>query len=204
MKKLIFITLLLMILDLFAYHYLNSIIGKIKPLKLDIKENNIIYQKKDLLIHDTGSFELLDYFIVYGKPFKYSIDDNYVNININEEKVQIPYQLVEKEIEETIIYVDRPIYQNAYENNQIEDNNSFHNEINVIETYEKPSISYNGSYSFSVNTDINSIVDTILSSISTSIPISLDYSFLNPNEKGEYIVFLNSEIDSKQIVVNII
>ena len=40
--------------------------------------------------------------------------------------------------------------------------------------------------------------------IITNIPISIDYSFLNPNEKGKYIVFLNSEIDSKQIIVNII
>ena len=200
MKKLIIALTFLLTLDLFAYYYLNQIIANLKPLELKIDENNLIYQRKDLILDDTGSFELLDYFKVIGKPVKYLVDDDFINIYINNENYQFPYIIKEKEVEiqETIVYVEKPIYETIYVQEEIETNIAYTN------PQEHTQIHSNSSYTYQVNTDINHIINDILNSIITGIPISIDYSFLNPNEKGKYIVFLNSEIDSKQIIVNII
>lgn len=200
MKKLLICTFILILLDVLAYNYLSHIINKTKAFKLEIEENNLIYQKKDIQIYDTSSFELLDYFKIYGKPCKYTIEDDFINISINNKKLKVPYQLLEKEVEETIIYVEKPVYEKVYVDKPTQ--TTIIN--NTVQSTNKPNISYSNSYTFNVETDIEYIVNTILNSISTNIPISLDYSFLNPNEKGAYTVYLNSEEGSKQIAVNII
>ena len=200
MKKLIITVTLLIALDLFAYYYLNQIIANLKPLDLKIEENNLIYQRKDLILDDTGSFELLDYFKVIGKPVKYLIENDFINISINNQNYQFPYTIKEKEVEiqETIVYVEKPVYETIYVQKETEVSTAY------IKPQENTQIYSNSSYTYQVNTDINHIVNDILGSIDTNSPISIDFSFLNPNEKGTYTVFLNSEIDSKQITVNII
>ena len=195
MKKLIFTVIILSIADFSAYYYLKYIFINKKPLEINIKENNLIYQKKDLIFDEIDSFDINDYFELIGN-FKYSIDDSNIIISNNESNYTFPYTIKEKEVQETIVYVQKPIYQTVYIEKHQEETNYIPKESSYINA--------NSSYTFNVDTDINNIVNTILSSVDTNIPVSLDYSFLNPNEKGIYTVFLNSELGSKAINVSII
>ena len=48
------------------------------------------------------------------------------------------------------------------------------------------------------------IINAIQASIDTNIRISLDYSCLNPNDEGEYPVYIYSELGNEEMIIKII
>ena len=59
-------------------------------------------------------------------------------------------------------------------------------------------------YSFSEGTDISSIIAKLGSAIDTNQKLIVDFSELNPNEKGKYKVIFSSENNRAEITVEII
>ena len=216
MKKLLLTVIILILMNIFAFYYLNILIDNKKSLDISINNDSIIYLNSDIELENIEDFKFNDYFITLkNNKYTYSLNKDNISIFHNNKEISFPITIIEKEeIQEekenikpitNVITQNKPIQEPTIKepiNTHTSNNNEY------IDTYIPPSNDYlnvsNTSYSFNKGEDINNIIAHIQSSIDSSSAYSIDYFSLNPNIEGTYIVYINSDIASKEIVVNII
>ena len=202
MRKLLFLLLFLIFLNILSYNYLKTTINNQKEYTFHINEQSFIIQKKDLIIEDTNDFIFDEYFSILSlsKPsYNYFFDDNNINITLNNKNYTYPYSIKKKEIIEVEVekintqhvpvYVPQPI----------------NNTTNYSHVSNTPYFTVNNSYySFSQGTDLSHIINAIRNAVDSPQEITLDFSLLNPNESGRYPVYFYTDSNSAEITVEII
>ena len=202
MKKLFLTAVLLIIAICFLYAYLNEIRKDKHPFVFTESDRAFLYQKKDILLNNTDEFLFEEFFSFIGnqKPaFRYRFDEGQIIISFDEHTFTFPYLIrePEKEIIETIIVKE------VYKENKVKpaENNSGsvftetrQEYFNVIKDY----------FSFSEGTDLSVIISQMSNAVDTNEKIVIDYSMLNPNEKGTYNVYLSSDEHSAVITIEIV
>ena len=216
MKKLLLTVIILILMNIFAFYYLNILINNKKSLDISINNDPIIYLNSDIELDNIEDFKFNDYFITLkNNKYTYSLNKDNISIFHNNKEISFPITIIEKEEiqeeKENIKPITNVITQNKpiQEPTPIEPINTYTPTYNEhIDTYVPPSSDYlnisNTSYLFNKGEDINNIIAHIQSSIDSSSAYSIDYFSLNPNIEGTYIVYINSDIASKEVVVNII
>ena len=214
MKKLLLTVIILILMNIFAFYYLNILLDNKKSLDISINNDPIIYLNSAIELENIEDFKFNDYFITLkNNKYTYSLNKDNISIFQNNKEISFPITIIEKEEiqEENIKPINNVITQNKpiQEPTPIEPINTYTPKYNEhIDTYVPPSSDYlnisNTSYSFNKGEDINNIIAHIQSSIDSSSTYTIDYFSLNPNIEGTYIVYINSDIASKEVVVNII
>lgn len=216
MKKLLLTVIILILMNIFAFYYLNILLDNKKSLDISINNDPIIYLNSAIELENIEDFKFNDYFITLkNDKYTYSLNKDNISIFQNNKEISFPITIIEKEEiqeeKENIKPINNVITQNKpiQEPTPIEPINTYTPKYNEhINTYVSPSNDYlnisNTSYSFNKGEDINNIIAHIQSSIDSSSAYSIDYFSLNPNIEGTYIVYINSDIASKEVVVNII
>ena len=209
MKKYI-LTIILLFLFIFAsYAYLKQISVDAIPYTLKIIDNPLIYLKKELIIEDIESFDFDEYFhILSNNEFKYKYIFNADNLNIfiNNNKYSYPYKIKEKEKEIITEYIIQEVYIENSNNNHNNNNISIQSNNDTIHSFDlEPDYFYilNDYLSFPLGSDLSQIINEIQNNIDTNIRVSIDYSSLNPNSIGEYIIYIHSDSGTKSIIINI-
>lgn len=216
MKKLLLTVIILILMNIFAFYYLNILLDNKKSLDISINNDPIIYLNSDIELENIKDFKFNDYFIILkNKKYTYSLNKDNISIFQNNKEISFPITIIEKEEiqeeKENIKIINNVITQNKpiQEPTPIEPINTYTPTYNEqIDTYVPSSSDYlnisNTSYSFNKGEDINNIIAHIQSSIDSTSAYSIDYFSLNPNIEGTYIVYINSDIASKEVMVNII
>ena len=212
MKKLISVIILLTVFICFSYRYLKNTIDEKKTFIFRLSSKPLIYCKKKLELDDQESFEFDEYFRILSNSkyqYKYSFDDENILISLNNDKFSYPYLIKEKEKEIVTEYVIKEVYVNnavSTNSNSTPEEISYHSPEGMNQSYEYEAEYLNLLNSvlyFEKGSDISDIINAIQGSIDTNVRISVDYSSLNPNDEGEYPVFIYSDKGNDQITVKI-
>ncbi len=202
MKKLILIIVFLILVIYFSFSYLKDIQKYKHSFVFEEGNRAILYQKKDILLNNVDEFSFDEFFSFIGnrKPdYRYRFEGDQIIISLDEHMFTFPFQIreLEKEIVETIVVKEiykekqeKPV-ENGSSSNQTESNQRY---FNVRKDY----------FTFSEGTDLSFIINQLSGVVDTNERIVIDYSMLNPNEKGTYDVYISSEKHSARIIVEII
>ena len=209
MKKYLLIIILLFMFIFVGYAYLSQISVDAIPYVLKIIDNPLIYLKKELIIDDIESFDFDEYFQILSNnefKYKYTFNADNLNIFINNNKYSYPYKIKEKEKEIITEYIIQEVYIENNSNNY--NNNNIPNQSNndTIHSFDlEPDYFYilNDYLSFPLGSELSQIINEIQNNIDTNIRVSIDYSSLNPNSIGEYIIYIHSNNETKSIIINI-
>lgn len=213
MKKTIPLIIILLIFIFLSYRYLKVSIDDKKTFIFRNDSKPLIYQKKELELEDPELFEFKDYFTILSNneyQYKYAFDEENIIVSLNNEKFLFPYRIKEKEKEIVTEYVIKEVYINTTSHNEINNTetvSSTHSTEGIDQSYEYEAEylnMQNNVLSFEKGTDISMIINAIQASIDTNIRISLDYSCLNPNDEGEYPVYIYSELGNEVMIIKII
>ncbi|MBQ3295121.1 MAG: hypothetical protein IJH00_01360 [Erysipelotrichaceae bacterium] len=213
MKKTIPLIIILLIFIFLSYRYLKVSIDDKKTFIFRNDSKPLIYQKKELELEDPELFEFKDYFTILSNneyQYKYAFDKENIIVSLNNEKFLFPYRIKEKEKEIVTEYVIKEVYINTTSHNEINNTetvSSTHSTEGIDQSYEYEAEylnMQNSVLSFEKGTDISMIINAIQASIDTNIRISLDYSCLNPNDEGEYPVYIYSELGNEEMIIKII
>ena len=213
MKKYIIVIIALFAFIFFSYRYLRNSIDEKKTYIFTITSKPLIYCKKKLELEDTDSFEFDEFFNILSNneyQYKYSFTDDNIMVSLNNDRFVYPYVIKEKEKEIITEYVIKEVYVNttiATQNTYQEQDTSYHSPEGINDSYEYEAQYLNltnSTLSFERGTDLSMIINAIQSSIETNMRISVDYSSLNPNDEGEYPVFIYSDKENKQLIIKII
>lgn len=199
MKKLFLIAIFLIISICFLFTYLNDIQKDKHPFVFAESDRTFLYQKKEILLNNTNEFLFDEYFSFIGSqkpPYRYHFDDSQIIISFDEHTFTFPFHIKEseKEIIETVII--KEVYKEKPTGNSSDSvlNESRQKHFDIVKDY----------FSFSEGTDLSVIISQISNAVDTNERIVIDYSMLNPNEKGTYHVFLSSDEHSAMITVDIL
>ena len=205
MSKLLFLLILLLFLNVFGYIYLKNISNERKSFPIAFKENILLYQKKDIVLYDPNDFVFEDYFVFLSfldPIYRFNVDDVSVTVLFNDASLEYPLQLKEKEIVEKIVYRDKPAsVSETVRIPEVPESSS--------SEAEKPQSTGNSHYlnlhqqrfSFPQGTDINTIVTTLTGAADSDTKITIDFSSVNPNEKGTYAAVFATDYEQKSVRV---
>ena len=218
----IFISIFLVLIDLYGFEYLNRISSEKETFNIALKDKPILVKLKNIEIYDTNDFVFDYYFKIIGLneySFDYKFNDSHITVNIYDENERysynFPFTILEKEVIKEIVYekvyinqTPKEKYENIQSNKESKPQVSLNdNNTNVHTDASNDSISfvlYNKNLSFDRDTDLGTIISSICASFSASENISLDYTQLNPSVPGSYNVFLYSASGKTEcITVNI-
>ena len=209
MRKYIFIIFILIISIIFSFQYLSKIIHSKKAYPFEPSDHAFLLQKKDISIYEEDAFVFEDYFEIYTKgrlSYNYRFQDGEINIDIADKSFSYPYEIKEKETVEKIVYeqvikeVQVPVYTGSSSSSASEQNESI-----AEEEYEQEYFTINKEcFSYPSGTELSSIIYDIQSNIDSNMNISVDYSLLNPNQIGQYSLFLIANGEKREILVNIV
>ncbi|MBQ6126606.1 MAG: hypothetical protein IJI77_06275, partial [Erysipelotrichaceae bacterium] len=178
---------------------LNDIQKDKHPFVFAESDRTFLYQKKEILLNNTNEFLFDEYFSFIGSqkpPYRYHFDDSQIIISFDEHTFTFPFHIKEseKEIIETVII--KEVYKEKPTGNSSDSvlNESRQKHFDIVKDY----------FSFSEGTDLSVIISQISNAVDTNERIVIDYSMLNPNEKGTYHVFLSSDEHSAMITVDIL
>ena len=205
MKKYLIIILFLTISIYFSYTYLMETIDSKLALKVTLNNDPLIYQKRELILDDIESFNFDDYFTVLSNSnyrISYIFNENSIDISLNDKHYIYPYTIREKEKEIVTEYVIQEVYIETPVS--VDTNNSYEHDVIQYEEEKDYLNIINSTLSISSGTDLNDIIYSIQNNIDTNVRISVDYSSLNPNYPGDYIIYIYSDIGNNQILIKII
>ena len=203
MSRLLFLILILLFLDLFAYNVLKQTSkGRISyPVSID--KHAFIYQKKDLCLEEDEEFRFFEYFgILSAKDpdLHYQKKEDSIDITLNGREFHFPYTVKEKEviehetvlIREVPVYIERPAVSSAQR--PIEADPVSHEPyLRLLRPKD----------SFPSGTEISTIIATVRSAIDTNETVTIDYSLVNPNVTGTYPICFLGEFHSCSMNVEI-
>ena len=213
MKKSIIIIIILISIICFSYRYLKNSIDEKKTYIFKITSKPLLYCRKQLELDDPESFEFAEYFSIISNneyQYKYQIEPENIVISFNNERFSYPYRIKEKEKEIVTEYVIREVYVNSAPQpvvHQSQESENIHSPEGMNQPYEYETIYMdvtNSVLSFEKGTDLSYIIMSIQDCISTNTRVSVDYSSLNPNDSGDYPVYIYSDAGNDQITVKII
>ena len=208
MRKLILIIIFLLLCIIFSYRYLIKISTERKAFSFVSHAKPFLLQKKEIVINNEEEFVFEEFFIVFSFIFlEYRIKakDNFMDIVVNEQHYQYPYKMKEKgnETVETVIYkeiyIEKPIPMN---NTPVEytENNMDYQEETESEYFKL----MNDEMTFPLETDISEIIRVCCRQIQTNMQVTIDYSQLNPNHIGQYLIFFYTDIKEYRMIINIV
>ena len=202
MKKLFLIIFLLSATICFSFAYLNNIRKERHPFLFEEGNTGFLYQKKDIILDNIEDFSFDEFFSFIGNqkcPYRYRIEEDHIIVSVNEQSFTFPYQIREPEKEIIEKVVIKEVYKEKTGNTA---------ENSTLSTYSGTNEKYfnvrKDYFTFSEGTDLSSIINQLSNAVDTNEKIVVDYSMLNPNERGTYDVYLSSEEHSARIVVEII
>lgn len=203
-KFLSLLIIFLFAINFYLFNYLQHFLISRKAYDISFTDKPLIYQKKELLLDDSDSFDFNYYFDVLSindYSFSYYFKDEKLYIKINNGSVYEyvfdylikPVPVIEKEIIKEI-YVNRnePISEIPKEIKQ-ENKPLTRNNITIN----------NNHFSFKQYTDISNIIAAISSNIVSNESITIDYSSLNPNVPGIYTVYIISSENTYSLTIEI-
>ena len=202
MNRLFLIIAALIIVISLSFSYLKEI-RKDRHSFLFVEGNTgFLYQKKEILLDQIEDFTFDDFFSFIGNQkcnYRYTFEDDTIVVTVNEQTFTFPYEIKEpiKEIVEKVVikevYKEKPVNtaDSVTVTTDIGSNDKY---FNVRKDY----------FLFSEGTDLSIIIRQISGAVDTNERILIDYSMLNPNEKGTYDVNLTSDEHSARITVEIV
>lgn len=201
MKKLILIIFFLSLIIFFSFTYLKDIQKHKHSFIFEEVNRAFLYQKKEILLNNVDEFSFDEFFSFIGnqKPdYRYYFKGDQIIISLDEHMFTFPFQIrePEKEIIETIII--KEVYKEKQE--MPAENSSSSNQTESNQKYFSVKKDY---FKFSEGTDLSFIINQFSVAVDTNERIVVDYSMLNPNEKGTYDVYISSDNHSAKIVVEI-
>ena len=203
MRRLLFALITFSFMNVVSYVYLKNMISDKRVLEFEPSETVLFYRNKDIEFYEDEDFSFDEYISVITniKPkYTYDMSDGILTVRTAEKTVKFTYMIKEPEIieTETIVIQEVPVYIN---NTSSSNTSSVNTQTQVLsDTF---SVNQN-KYRFSAGTDLNTIISQIRNAVSSSQEITIDFSTLNPNEKGSYIVYFYSGNNKAEISVEIV
>lgn len=208
MRKLMLIIIFLLLCIIFSYRYLIKISTERKAFSFVSHAKPFLLQKKEIVINNEEEFVFEEFFIVFSfndLEYRFKAKDNFMDIVVNEQHYQYPYKMKEKENEtvETVIYkeiyIEKPIPMNNAPVEYTENNTD-----NQEETESEYFKLMNDEMTFPLETDISEIIRVCRRQIQTNMQVTIDYSQLNPNHIGQYLIFFYTDIEEYRMIINIV
>lgn len=185
MFKKIILVIILTILDILAYIYLDNSILNLKSYEYKYSNKPLIYLNKKIELYDINDFVFEDYFEVLdfnNNSYKYYIDSDNKQIIIKlkdyDDVYYYNYEIIEPEI--VTEYIRETIYVDNNEYSDYEDNHIYY------------SCDY---YEFELGTDISCIIQTVQDDIESYTNVTCDYSCLNPYILGTYDIYFYNDFE---------
>ena len=210
MRKLLFISFLLIVCNIVSFQYLKLIYSQKEAYVFSNTTEDFLLQKKELLFDSIDDFVFEDYFMIISsndKNYRYSFEDEKLRIALDHKQFTFDYSIKEPVIEtvEKIVYKE-VIVERKEETPPTTPSVSTNTPISYEEKeYEEAYFRISSSHlTFAQGTSINEIIETISSQVDTNMQVSIDYSSLNPNQIGQYTVNFVTESGNYQIIVEII
>ena len=203
MRRLLFALITFSFMNVVSYVYLKNMISDKRVLEFEPSETVLFYRNKDIEFYEDEDFSFDEYISVITniKPkYTYDMSDGILTVRTAEKTVKFTYMIKEPEIieTETIVIQEVPVYINHTASSNT---SSVNTQTQVLsDTF---SVNQN-KYRFSAGTDLNTIISQIRNAVSSSQEITIDFSTLNPNEKGSYIVYFYSGNNKAEISVEIV
>ena len=203
MSRLLFLILILLFLDLFAYNILKQTSKGRIPYPVSIDKHAFIYQKKDLCLDEDEEIRFFEYFgILSAKDpdLYYQKKEDSIDITLNGKEFHFPYTVKEKEVieRETVLIREVPVYIERPEVS------SAQRPIEADPVSHEPYLRLlRPKDSFPLGTEISTIIATVRSAIDTNETVTIDYSLVNPNEPGTYPISFLGEVHSCSMNVEI-
>ena len=197
MKK-ILIAILLIFINIFLGYYLFTLQGNKKELNIELLSDQLIYQINDIELNNLSDFIFSNYFVVTNNTnsYKYSFNDEYINVQIGQNSYSFEYTINEPKVIEKTVYKEVVIDNSNKE----------------IETKEEDEIEYETNEYFYVNSDylcfdygtsLDEIRNEIINNINTTHETSIDYKDLNTSSIGQYSVVYTANDKKIEIIVEI-
>jgi len=208
-KKFILI-LLLTLLNLYSYQYLKSTLSNQNPFFFIEDEQSYFYQKKNISLMENEEFRIDDYFGFFGlenPSYKYKFEGNNLILTINDKKYFFDYELISERQNEIEDGKEEAIKEESKteRNNNHQSNNTANNQNEPEQPKESNYFHIKKDYySFKEGTDIGEIIAGIGKAVDSNQKLIVDYSSLNPNEKGIYNVYFASDDHKATIIVEIV
>lgn len=170
------------------------------PFVFQESEDSFLYQKKDIILENEEDFIFSDFFSFIGtqtSSYKYRFEQGNLIVIFNEQEFIFPYIIKEREKEIVEKYIVKEVYKDK------EDPSLIYSKP-VNNPASKPFFSVKKDYfTFSEGTDLSTIIEALGKAVDSSEKVVIDYSSLNPNEKGTYLVFFSTASNSAQVTVEI-
>ena len=203
MSRMLFLILILLFLDLIAYQILKQTSDERIPYPFSTDKHAFIYQKKDLILDEDEEFRFFEYFgILSAKEpdLHYRKENDTIVVIVNDRTICFPYTVKEKEVieHETVIIKEIPVYLKQSEKETAQSPKE------PVCVSNEPYLKLRQSkYSFPAETEISTIIEAVRNAVETNETVTVDYSQVNPNVKGEYPVYFLGEVHSCTLNVEI-
>ena len=199
MRKLIILTILLLLADIFLYKYLNSLRLEKKEFRFEVEDEKIIYQTSDIRLNEIKDFNFDNYFYVISfnnNSYRYEIDDEYIIVHIHPDKTyRFKYELIEPKVITETVFIEKPIEIQKPVYQEVENENYIESDYFYVD---------NDYFSFSLDTDLDDIRNILKSNIHTSYETDIDYSELNVSHVGQYKVVYSCSNEKIEIIIEIV
>lgn len=205
MKKYILVIVLLIISILLSFRYLDYLLANRKAFLYRESDHFLLLQKKEVLLNELSDFSFEDYFLILSKAdlsYGYQFDQNLLRININGKDFLYPYRIREKETVEKVIYKEVVKEVEVFSTGQEERINQ-ESAVQPVEEEEDYLEIRKDSLSFEKGSSLQEIIAAIQRQIDTNMRITVDYSLLNPNQIGQYRVYIIAKEEKYEISVEI-
>ncbi len=206
MRK-ILIILFLLIINILSFEYLKEVIYEKKAYDLKLNHNVFILPKKEIMLNDTDEFRPEDYFDFYSFSdfsYRYYFDEKSLYLEVDENNYVFPYAIREKEVEIVETVVIQEVYireeneatQPVYSEEENDQNSDYEYEADYFNLTRD-------HFNYVRGSSVSSIIADIQNYIQTNKRVTIDYSSLNPNDSGEYSVFLITDDNTYTVFVTI-
>ena len=206
MRK-IFLIIILIVINVLAFSYLKESIYARRSYELNLNHNVFVIPKREIIIDDPDDFRVNDYFYIYtfnDYDYRYYFDSDHFYLQINNLNLVYPYKIREKEVEIIETVVVKEVYVRE-ENKTPEPAKPAQDDTPEIDyDYEKDYFELDRDhFNYIRGSSISSIIADIQSHIHTNVQVTMDYSSLNPNDPGEYPLYLITSAGSYTVYVQI-
>ncbi|MCR4634070.1 MAG: hypothetical protein K5648_08105 [Erysipelotrichaceae bacterium] len=209
MRKYIYIIIFLIISIILSFSYLNqSITGK-RAYEYIPSNNFYLLQKRKIVLNEIKDFSFDEFFMILSKSpvsYRYEFSEDRLLIHICGKDFSYPYEIRPEKIIETTVYEEVIKEVPVYIDRPGADNTPYlQNDDRETEDYEEEYFYLmKDHFTFPQGTKIAEIIDTIRDSIKTNQTLSVDYSLLNPNQIGQYPLFVLKNDGKTEIFVFIV
>lgn len=198
MRKLLLISITLLMLDVFLYRYLNLTMENKKPYLFIDSDIPLIYQTNDIELNKTNEFKFNNYFNIITfdtVSYRYEFKDDCLNIYLYPDlKYSFKYKTMKPEVIKETIYIEKEI--------PVEITNTV-SEIDEYTIEEDYFYVDNDYLYFDIDTDFDYIRQVLSNNIHTSYQTNIDYAKLNSSQVGQYEVIYSCENKKIEIIVEI-